>query len=441
LLFVQSNVSPLNDTASEQLKKIGEKLDSNSIRLVQNMMDARNWVKEDKIKDEFVKQLIKGKKDFTDKLDVRGVTSDTLSCDSANLGIAYDVTFHPDSIKQDIDIDDLQDKSGYDMLEKNLRSDIEANGKDKHDRQCKKQLDNVLEEAQDTLKNEFLRVKAEIEEENVMKNSMTDSMNRMLGYNREYSELSFRFPELFLSRKLDDKIRECVKDRFDKTKGNSTEFASIMKKQQNGKAISIDKYNEFLNSVISSSHDAIINILKDAYFDDLEYKALSEDGEERERLSIMDLMNIKIKELRRKGGELNSISLFPKESESLRDFLIEDIASQLKRASTHRVLSKPKFFINSDKVNDAAMEDDCNDIIMQYQTNVKLLFKGIIKGMMAKKLNDHNEECLKTLIEEKKQELDKIEKYCANLEEDGNRLMCLCRNLSDLKNKTGGIIR
>ncbi|MBP5156723.1 MAG: dynamin family protein [Treponema sp.] len=446
LLFVQSNVSPLNNTACKCLRKIGSKLDKNSYRLVQNRMDARDWRKKDVVEGELKEQLVKGKEDFTVRLNVTGVNRNNLPSDTANLGMAYDAVFNGASLEPMAGIleedlrDELLDKSGYGLLEANLRDDIKDNGKDKHNRQCIKQLDNELSGAISEIGKAITgRLDSDIRRLNEEIDSLVKEQNRIAGYNSRYTENSFSTTELYLSRRLDSEIEECVRKEFEETKNRSA-FEKLLAKQRKGSGVKLDEYNRFLSFFSEAARDSVSLLLGDVKFDDVEYKVLTSCGEEERRRSVLELMNDKIGEMKKEDPELcNPIINFPPRSESLRDFLPQDAGGKLEPSRHARKHSGTGLFKSWEKVSDEGMAADCERIVAHYQNQVRILFNKIIKGMMTDKLNRHNEECLKPVAVEKQNELGKKKDALEKLLSDRARFKALRDELAGLEGKIGGL--
>lgn len=441
LLFVQSSVAPLNEEACRYLREIGSKLDDNTYRLVHNIMDTRQWRRKEIIAGDIDRQRSRGIQDFMGRLSPGKIR--TLPVDSANLGKAYDAIFNPDDIDAagGMTPEKLLSESEYLVFERNLRDDITQNGKDKHDRQCVKQLWNAFLDAENGIGDRIAALGGEIARMNDEIDALARRKNHILDYGTKFSGSSFIAGEFSISERLGRRIAENLADEFERLKKDEP-FCRLMERASRGKQVRLESYNEFLGAFIRSAEDITGRLLCESCFDDA-VCIVSSDGGGSERKSALHLMNGKISEMKSADSvTCNPILAFPAQSETVQGFLPDGGKLPMQRAERIRRKANPRWWNRgSDIVTSDSMNGDRDEIIRHYRKQASAALNRSIRGMMAEKLNAHARECLGPLAGETQKELDGALKARDAAAGDREAFRVLLGDLCAIEEKIGGILQ
>ena len=284
LLFVQSSVSPINNKAGEYLKYIGLTRDESTYRLVQNVMNAKYWLKKEETEKEQKKQAKNGREVFKEKL---GKNNVEITPVYVNLGMAYDSilgnqNFIYTSENEDIEIKKkkLLDDSHFLEMEDSFITDIKNNGQHRHIAHCK-----------DMLKQEILKTIKKLEDQsedistNITKLNSEKQKNeeKILIIKKSYEGYKFKPIQFALSNDFVNNLKQKIIYEFELIR-KSIDYKNKLflnaedentDKLIRGKASNI---NSFLEKCSTRAKQIAEDLFSKAYLDDLVHK---ENGKEK----------------------------------------------------------------------------------------------------------------------------------------------------------------
>lgn len=289
LLFVQSSVSPINQKAGEYLKYIGLTRNESTYRHVQNVMNAKYWLKYDVTDEEQKKQAAEGKAEFAKKL---GKSPDSIDASYVNLGMAYD------SILEDINRiyvsegetpgqkrDKLLKQSLFTELEQNFIQDLKNNGSFRRIVHCFDRLKSEIENTGNFLENRIKQLENSLEEVRTKKKNIEIKITLIKD---SYQKYNFPKEQLTLSYDFKNKLREKL----------YSDFENLRKSEQYDKKLVPDGTDEnverniqckasvltdFLNGCSKLALDTTKKMFDNAYIDDLVF---IEDDKHKTALQI-----------------------------------------------------------------------------------------------------------------------------------------------------------
>lgn len=284
LLFVQSSVSPINNKAGEYLKYIGLTRDESTYRLVQNVMNAKYWLKKEETDKEQKKQAKNGREVFKEKL---GKNNVEITPVYVNLGMAYDSilgnqNFIYTSENEDIEIKKkkLLDDSHFLEMEDSFITDIKNNGQHRHIAHCK-----------DMLKQEILKTIKKLEDQsedistNITKLNSEKQKNeeKILIIKKSYEGYKFKPIQFALSNDFVNNLKQKIIYEFELIR-KSIDYKNKLflnaedentDKLIRGKASNI---NSFLEKCSTRAKQIAEDLFSKAYLDELVHK---ENGKEK----------------------------------------------------------------------------------------------------------------------------------------------------------------
>lgn len=278
LLFVQSSVSPINDKAGQYLKYIGLTRDESTYRLVQNVMNAKYWLKTDVTNKEQRRQAKNGKEVFIDKLGKGDVDVTPVY---VNLGMAYDALLGNEN---DISINDadnietikhnLLTQSKFLEMEESFITDIQNNGKYRHIAHCEDMLKLEIKKTIDKVEHQIDEITNNIKELEIEK-SKNEKIISII--KKSYEAYKFRPMQFALSSEFVSTLKKNLNSEFESLR-KSTKYEDKLSQnagdENNDKLITCKPkiVNEFLDDCVSLAKTYAEKFFKDTYLDDLVYK-------------------------------------------------------------------------------------------------------------------------------------------------------------------------
>lgn len=205
LLFVQSSVAPLNDKASACLERIKEERREATYRVIQNSMEAKHWLKKERIKQEQDNQIEHAKEVFKSL-----VPDANLHIDRANLGMAYQGIFgrteelaEKDYLLEngeEVTPNQLWEYSGFRSIEENLLSDLSDNGRKNRLIHCYTTLGNAAkthERELEALSSEYESRRAKVKKDET---NWDEILAEVVNWSQDY--------------RFKDKLQFCLKEKF-----------------------------------------------------------------------------------------------------------------------------------------------------------------------------------------------------------------------------------
>lgn len=284
LLFVQSSVSPINDKAGQYLKYIGLTRDESTYRLVQNVMNAKYWLKSDVTNKEQRRQAKNGKEVFRDKLGKGDVEVTPVY---VNLGMAYDALLGNEN---DISINDAENvetkkhnllaESHFLEMEDGFITDIQNNGQYRHIAHCEDMLRLEIKKTITKIEQQISDISNNIKE---LEKERTENEKIIFIIKKSYEGYKFRPMQFALSSEFVSSLKKNLNSEFESLR-KSTKYGN--KLSQNTEDENTDKLitckpkivNEFLDDCVSLAKSYAEKFFKDTYLDDLVYK---ENGKEK----------------------------------------------------------------------------------------------------------------------------------------------------------------
>ena len=411
VLFIQSDVAPLNGTACGYLKQIGETRDGCTYRLVQNRMNARYWRQGDVIKRELDDHAATARKNFVKKLDTHKVTEESLISWSANLGMAYDAIFKPNELRErqgagdvaallkaesDFFADDVNQKG----LEYHLCDDIKRNGEVRRKQHCKDALINELNTVCESIKG---RIRA-LDDEKTQKGNEKAEVSRQLdGLDGLSQQAGNRAGITFaVSDGLRPVLEEAMRAQFDKVRDSEDYRKLLPRTDAVFKGVKGSEYKQFLIDCDTNARDAVKNKLCEAYFEDIFTGVL--DGKQ---LDAIDRLNEKITAINEKlAGAVSALPLIARRTKplgsSFRDCTLQPTKFNVDE-KTSKLLKIITIEKSLEKFESKDLEEEYKRIIDHYIQEVNVALDVKMREIMAETLSRHIEDCLK----DKKQELQR----------------------------------
>lgn len=284
LLFVQSSVSPINDKAGQYLKYIGLTRDESTYRLVQNVMNAKYWLKSDVTNKEQRRQAKNGKEVFRDKLGKGDVEVTPVY---VNLGMAYDALLGNEN---DISINEAENvetkkhnllaESHFLEMEDGFITDIQNNGQYRHIAHCEDMLRLEIKKTITKIEQQISDISNNIKE---LETERTENEKIISIIKKSYEGYKFRPMQFALSSEFVSSLKKNLNSEFESLR-KSTKYGN--KLSQNTEDENTDKLitckpkivNEFLDDCVSLAKSYAEKFFKDTYLDDLVYK---ENGKEK----------------------------------------------------------------------------------------------------------------------------------------------------------------
>lgn len=284
LLFVQSSVSPINDKAGQYLKYIGLTRDESTYRLVQNVMNAKYWLKSDVTNKEQRRQAKNGKEVFRDKLGKGDVEVTPVY---VNLGMAYDALLGNEN---DISINEAENvetkkhnllaESHFLEMEDGFITDIQNNGQYRHIAHCEDMLRLEIKKTITKIEQQISDISNNIKD---LEKGRTENEKIISIIKKSYEGYKFRPMQFALSSEFVSSLKKNLNSEFESLR-KSTKYGN--KLSQNTEDENTDKLitckpkivNEFLDDCVSLAKSYAEKFFKDTYLDDLVYK---ENGKEK----------------------------------------------------------------------------------------------------------------------------------------------------------------
>lgn len=307
VLFVQSNVSPLNDKACGYLREIGSTRHECTYRLVQNKMNARYWRQESAIDEELQDQARKGRANFLKKIGSPSLGEDSLIFWTANLGMAYDSIFKKNLLmeRDPADVEKLRNDSEFLVLERKLCEDIEKNGEFQRMNHRKDELSLEFKNVLSFLQMKIGKIDEEKSESVEKIANLTKDLNEILNISRK--SVNFSGIKFTLSEDLRKKIQETFLSDFKKIRLN--EFSREIPRTDSLKIRGSD-FNRFLNECDGLAREKIGEILKDSLLKDVrcaESDVVSLLNKMIEEINDvhLDLLKVPIPQINRGGQKID----------------------------------------------------------------------------------------------------------------------------------------
>ena len=311
------------------------------------------------------------------------------------------------------------------MLENNLRDDIIQNGAYKRYQNCKKNLGNDLNAALNTMQEKIDGIGTQITTVIDDINALTEAKIRLSNYEHKFQPRDWENETFDLSDDVKKQITAAVENGFRKAKNDSQSlFAAVGR----GKRVSIDAYNEFLTKACGYANEDVKNLLKNRYFEDIK------NGDK----TVIALLNEKINDLKEQHpDDCKPLQLFGNQvtlENSLPDDFVLQTVTYARKAATSKIKFTPiSITHNKDVIGEAAVEDDIKVIAEKYQDEAKRALNGVIRRMMAQKLNNQCRKYLRASLDEKDEELTRKQAERTQLEGEKRAFGRAQNQINDLK--------
>lgn len=407
VLFIQSNMSPVNDAACGYLAKIGKDRSSCTYRLVQNRMRAKYWLEESIIRKELGEQAENGIKNFVKKLNTNKVSESSLKSWSANLGMAYDVIFNANDISKDkFNADELLSESEFLGMEENLWSDIKENGKEQRKSHCKDELCNDLKDVSSDMERKIYSLKSEIANKESEINILIDEKNLIESYGRRTKKENWIGLDFTLSTDLKRQIEAELRESF-KHLRSSTKYCEILPEKVSSFKIKGTDYDKFLIECSENAKTLTKKIIEESNLEKVD------SGD----FDVIKILNKKIEEMNQDAPEI--ILQIPKieyRSKTVGN-LSENIPLDIAQIDPHKETGR-FLFISFEKaifVNESMLSDEYDKIIAHYVKSSCSVLKKVMGDIMTDILNAHISGYLKESLAEKESEMYKAKLELENL--------------------------
>lgn len=433
VLFIQSDVAPLNGTACDYLKEIGETRDGCTYRLVQNRMNARYWRRPDVLEDELREHEGIARRNFVKKLNTYKVTEDKLISWSANLGQAYDALFKRNELITTNDsIDEaalklmesskfFADDENQTGLEYHMCDDIKRNGEARRTQHCKDTLYNALVLSCRNIQDMIEDLDQKKQDKGTTLSSLSEQLNKI--QNIQGQGGSFRGITFKASKKLEATLESEMRKQFDKVR-DKPEFAELFPK--NDKAFPKVKGSDFKAFSVScdtNARTAVQNTIREAYLEDVSI-GVDENNTER---NALDVLNDKIMEINTTSNDfIPQIPLIHKESKKIGSCCMDvswqptqfDIREKYGKTFFHPIAGKEKPL---DGLESSDIEGDSGTyglIVQNYLRQVNdTVLNLIMRDVIEETLRLHIADCMKDKEDEKKIGMNKLSAEQSQLEE------------------------
>ena len=400
VLFIQSNMSPVNDAACGYLAKIGKDRSSCTYRLVQNRMRAKYWLEESVLKKELGEQAENGIKNFVKKLNTNKLSESSLKSWSANLGMAYDVIFNANNIaKDDYKTEELLSQSEFLGMEENLWADINQNGKEQRRSHCKDELCNDLKDVSREIEKKLYALKGDMARKEGEINMLIDEKNLIESYGRRTRKENWRGLDFTLSNDLKRQVEAELRDSF-KHLRSSTKYCGDMPEKVSSFKIKGSRYDEFLIECSENAKSKVQAIIQESYLEKVD------SGD----FDSIKILNQKIEEMNQTSPKI-ILKIPPVEYRSkMVGKLSETVQLELAQIEPHREEGKFLFVVPFEKaieVNESMVNDEYDKIIAHYTKASCAVLKQVMGDIMTDILNEHVSGYLKESLSEKEGEMYK----------------------------------
>lgn len=397
VLFIQSNVSPVNDAACGYLAKIGRDRSSCTYRLVQNRMRAKYWQEEGAARRELEEQAENGIRNFVKKLSTNRVSESSLKSWSANLGMAYDAIFRPNDVDSErFPPEELLAESGFLGMEENLLSDIVQNGKEQRRSHCRDELCNDLRDVAFGMERKVASLKAAAERKEAEVGALVEEKNAVESYARLVREESWTGCDFNLSDDLRRQIETELRDCFKRLRA-STKYCDVLKEKVSSFRLKGSRYDEFLIECSAAARSLVLKILGESYIERVD------SG----RDDAVKILNRKIEEIMRGSGK--SVAPVPKVEYRTRTVgaIPESVRLELAKIEPHREDGRFLFvaYEREIEVNDSMLSDEYDKIIAHYVRESRSVLKAVMGGIMTEVCNSHVASHLRGSLAEKDAEI------------------------------------
>lgn len=430
LLFVQSSVAPINEKAGEYLKYIGLTRNESTYRLVQNVMNAKYWLKNSVTEKEQQRQAKNGKEVFADKLNKRNTVINPVH---VNLGMAYDSLF---TNSDDIEIaenesieakkEKLLKESNYAKLEQGFIDDIQNNGEHRHYIHCHDNLKNEIEKTGNAIENQLEKIEASLKQNKIEKENQE---NIIASIKRKYEKCIFPNIQFTLSANFERKFKEELFKVFDSIK-NSAEYAEKFDKVAEDKNFTkfrckASVLTKFMKDCAEKGMVAAKDFFENSNLDNLVH---IEDDKSKSAIELAQSELMKLSEdLKEIGININGnkISADTNTIGNLNE------TSALKLVDTGSYQKKRALgFLWEVKINDFDREQEYSKIVSDYIFQIRKLIN-----------ENYNASCRLTelmrdvITDDINSEIEKTEKKRDNLASEIEELNKDCKTLKDSLDK------
>lgn len=419
VLFVQSNMAPINEAACGYLEKIGKERSSCTYRLVQNQMKAKFWLKEDVLEEEVKTQAKKGIQNFVKKLNTNRVNENSLKFWSANLGMAYDYIFNKENIESDGE--KLFAQSHFLEMEKNIAQDIEENGLEQRRIHCKDELLNTISEVINNI--------SDLNQE-ISKNgeNLTQKINSLIEEKNSLSSAGIKTDDwngirFVLSENLKREMNEKMLSEFKKLRA-STKYSKILPSNFSAFKIKGSKYNNFLLDCSENAVEIVKQIFEKSYLEEI----ISTDSKDSDSIR---LVNQKIENL-----NLVSVPKIEYRTKFLKDGNIGEIDSiEMAQIESHKKTGKFLWFEyeKSFDINDSMIRSDLEKIAEHYIEQIQRYLNFNFFRIITSIANSHISSSMEKLVAEKEACVQNLKQEKDSLDYDRKRILEGRDFLSEMK--------
>ena len=397
VLFIQSNMSPVNDAACGYLAKIGKDRSSCTYRLVQNRMRAKYWLEEVVLKKELGEQAESGIKNFVKKLNTNKVSESSLKSWSANLGMAYDAIFNANSIDAEKHSPDgLLEESGFLGMEENLWADISQNGKEQRRSHCKDELCNDLRDVSRDIERKIRALEGGIAEKEAEINRLTDEKNVVESYGRRTKKENWIGCDFALSDDLERQIESELRGSFKRLRA-STAYCGILPEKLSSFKIKGSKYDAFLVECSEKARALVTEIIEESHLEKVD------SGD----FDTIRILNEEIEKMKKNAPEI--ILRIPKIEYRTKTVgpLPEAALPEVAQISPHNEERRFLFvrFEKEIEVNESMLGQEYDKIIAHYVKASRTVLKTVMSEKLTDVLNAHVSAHLRASVSEKEDEM------------------------------------
>ncbi len=393
VLFVQSNIAPLNNTASEFINEIGKR-NKATYHIVQNVMDTGWWLKDK------TKGILDWVKSALGNLENRLGIAEKPTLYFANLGEAYDAILRPEVIDtKKMSASSLLKESGFEGTERKLCNDIQTNGMEKRMLHCKDELCEKLNEASLFIDEKITSITEEIKNCDSVVEKLEADYEKLSLYGEKAAEGLWGLvpPTINVS---DDKMEQFERDFKDGFDAEKRKYPAIAKKAKSFK-IKASHVNKFFDSCIACAEKQVKSILEGEKLCDIEI------GECRLTDILRNRIESLAKELNDSGFNMSGQIFSIAENKE-----INIDTSALAKMNADNFYFEEKYIIFS---LERKIEVSKDKIDMFYQ-NLLTHSKGQIERIVTKKapaiiqncLKEHIDACLQESISKTKGEIETV---------------------------------
>ena len=260
LLFLQSSVAPLNLSAGEILKELQNQKRGRPIWLIQNLMEAKHWMKKDVQEAESLSQKERAITEF------QKISTNTNSY-SVNLGKAFPKLFEQESdLDSKADSEHLLNESGFKELEEGIKDSLKKNATAQRKGNCIRNVENAEKEFVKQLKifreNEVGKIRKECDQEQKKIEKAFNALAEKIDPNHTPAGLR-------VQRITDEQI-----SFGDKFKFNSGSFdASLNSTFRSNENYNLGYLNNFKDKKIQQAYEKFHQDLEDIESDDVNWES------------------------------------------------------------------------------------------------------------------------------------------------------------------------